>query len=295
MKEKSTKKPFIILSKLHYYLTVILLALTLVCGILISFSSIRDFITPYLGLSNKQSLGTAYLAWVGNVILIVIFWLGKKLDNIGSNVKNETNETIFEGGVIDIYGKIENEIICNQSKKSKILIDIIGYTLFSVAPKLNYWKNIGILKNISLNLYHIDINHITNSPLIKDTWKEKLKNNLQIIDLFIQDNEIYLEKNNIQINLIPYLHAPTVHGFKLGNGSMYVSFVSWENGKVADPDFDSKFEIVKSNDSSRRAVYLRKLFNNCLLNSPKVEKIDKVDDKIKMIEAYVRKITAILF
>ncbi|MBK8875665.1 MAG: hypothetical protein IPN13_17815 [Bacteroidetes bacterium] len=68
----------------------------------------------------------------------------------------------------------------------------------------------------------------------------------------------------VTINLIPYKHIPSVHGFKFSNGYYFIAFATWdEKGIIRQPIQDVFINIYPSNQT-KFASSMKNLFDNWL-------------------------------
>lgn len=177
----------------------------------------------------------------------------------------DSEKNLFANGTDGIYEEVGKEFAKRTDYNSDLQIYILGYTLFSVEPKLKSWKESGYLRSVTITLFHLDENFIKKSPFIDQSWGLRAKTHINGIKNFISENKDYLEKNNVKINIYPYQHIPAVHGFKFGDDTYFASFSSWEeNGKrIKMPNEDIFVRVDKNNETKQAKVY-RKLFDNWL-------------------------------
>ena len=122
---------------------------------------------------------------------------------------------------------------------------------------------------MKLNLYHLDVDFIKNHSCLKDSWRHEARQYPEEIRAFIKDNQEKLIENDVEINIFPYFHIPGVHGFRIGNGNLYISFSLWSNGQIKGAD-SCTFERIVGSDTSKRAEYMRELYANWIESAEQV-------------------------
>jgi len=241
--------------------------LTLFFTILLRIPKIKA-ILGIAGISNSELTISAsgILVITFSLLIWKVFVKTDSLIRKIDDSKLDYDEKLLFGGTDGIYNIVNKEMRVRKVLREKITVDIIGYTLFSVEPKLKTWKDLGILNNLTLNLCHLDYDFMLDNEQIPTSWPERLKSYLKGIEDFLKKNESFLKDNNVEINFYPYSHIPSVHGFKLANGSMFMSFAIWDNSQIIQPN-NSVFLHLEGNDYSKTARQLKFLFNNWLKKS----------------------------
>lgn len=177
-------------------------------------------------------------------------------------IANLENKDVFVRGTDGIYEVVNQEFINRGESNQPISIDILGYTLFSVEPKLLLWYEKGYLKNLSVKVMYLNPEFIKTSKQIDPFWEERVKSNLAQINNFKKEKRSFLERNHVTIDLVPYNHIPGVHGFRFRGGKYFVSFSTWDiEGHIKLPTEDTYF-IVENDDRTEKGRTLRKLMDN---------------------------------
>ena len=171
------------------------------------------------------------------------------------------NRNFVRGGVDRVYDVVIPELKGRKSHRKRIEVDILGYTLYSVYHRLRGWHNSGILKNMTLNLHTLSCEFIKSNPALNNDWAKQAEDNIQTIIAFKDEFKDELSKNKTQINLFSYDHLPAVHGFRIGNGTLMMSFAKWRKGQIDDPG-ETEFEIIHSAQRTKRAQAMQKVFDN---------------------------------
>jgi hypothetical protein len=134
--------------------------------------------------------------------------------------------------------------------------------MFSVEPKLKEWYEKGYLKNISINLIHLDKDFISKSEFINPVWQTRLTDHIGQIQSFIKTHTSEFTKDKVIIKFSSYKHIPGVHGFRFRNGRYFISFSTWDNeGKIKLPT-DAQYFIVEKDDKRDHANAMKLIMDN---------------------------------
>ena len=244
--------------------------------VFIYFASIITFlwvIKPVRELLIKNGIIIESNAILG-ILLITIVLIFNSLDknekiinklheDIMNNFANNNN--IIENGVKNIFPVLFNEL---EKKKSSNLnsLHIIGLTLYATWPQIQSWLSTNNIKNWNIYFFILDSTFIKkNFDYLEEDWAETAKNNLKTIEKYIIDNKEELENRNLKIFIKKYSKIPFIHGFKINNDSIYISYCEWNKfNKIAMPT--NFYEHFNLNDTDKRTKYYTRLFNNHLNN-----------------------------
>lgn len=217
------------------------------------------------------SVGMSLLVCIAIMTLVINSSLEKLQDSLKNNCKKTEEiysiigvhpKDVFTTGTDGIYEEVKKEFIERKDFENEIQIDILGYTLYSVEPKLKTWYSEGYLNNVTINLLYINPEFIKKTEFLDEVWEQRVIDHVSQIRLFSKQHFDEFNKKNIKINLIPYNHIPGVHGFRFRNGRYFISFSTWnKEGKIKLPTEDSYF-IVKPNEQTDHGNTLRKLMDN---------------------------------
>jgi heme/copper-type cytochrome/quinol oxidase subunit 2 len=185
------------------------------------------------------------------------------IDNTEKILAKEETANLFTNGTDGIYVKVEEEFKQRKDFESVLVIDIMGYTLFSVEPKIPFWKGKGYLRNVEINLFHIDKNFIKTTRYIDPSWENKLESFVKSIEEFRRNNEKFLKENNVKINLYSYSYIPSLHGFRFKGGTYFISCSSWEESRdiIRMPNEDTFF-VIDRTDTNKPSLVLKDWFDN---------------------------------
>ena len=97
---------------------------------------------------------------------------------------------------------------------------------------------------------------------VNPRWDHDSKLNLDDIEVF--KNAPDFAKKHVQLQAFEYHHLPVIHGYKLGNGDIWISYVAWLKDSSRLSGADLKYEFIPHADTTTSAVMKRKLFNSWL-------------------------------
>lgn len=262
----SFQRKFFDLSERIYLVLEWIIAIALILFGILWLTPVKEMlITHLLGEFDERRIILSGTGVVLGVIMMIVHRLGKKTDELSariSSMKLDIDQNVLHYGTLRIYEDVDREIRDRIAHHDKVEITILAYTLFSIANKFPEWKKNRELFNATFNLCHLDMDFIKTCSQIDETWADSLKTNLAVIQRFKDKNADYLKENNVEINFIPYSHIPAVHGFKLANGSFYISFAMWDENNCILPPDNITYEKVAIGDQTEHARYLRNIFNN---------------------------------
>lgn len=235
---------------------------------IVAILAVIPFTNEYL-VKWKILVPDASLGILAVMILIVVTCVtevsrsASELSEKLNRVEVDRDHDIIPGGTNRIYDDIERELSSRPRAKKKIEVDVLGYTLFSIHRKLKAWKKSGILQSMTINMYHLDELFIEEHPQIDDGWIHDARKYPEEIRKFVEENTEFLEKNNVEIIVRAYRHIPAVHGFRIGDGSLYISFAIWDIDKRIIEEADQcTFERVNASDTSQHAQHLKEVYSN---------------------------------
>ena len=261
-----------LIEKLKPYLLQIVIGLIILVGLLCSYSGFRNWLLRTLELDQLSFL-MLYLTTTLSFIFIFIYKAGKRAGEANDKfeiiseafnrkiqeLNSSLDDKLFRNGTHGIYDEVIKDITTQTNLGQHVTIDILGYTLFSVSPRLTEWKAKAILKNITFNLYHLEHAYIVASQDIDQNWAVLLSGHLSEIKSFQEKNGNFLKENAVHIRIYPFAHLPAIHGFRMSNGCIYLSLANWETDsyKMTRPDTSSFYLRLSADDHSEIANELR--------------------------------------
>jgi hypothetical protein len=267
---KFIQKIILRIEKYSNFISLFILLVALIFITIWSIPTAREFLKSYIlpGNPNSTDIYIVFLSIVISALVVIIKAFTKTNSDILDKLSKASyiiDSNFLKKGVLSVYEDASFEMNNNKrSNKHSMQIDILGFTLFSASYQFEKWLQEGKLKNLIVNLYFLAPDFTKGNDFFEDDWAQQTEMSLGIINKFKNRNLKILEDNNVLINLKPYRHLPSIHGFKISNGNYYVSFANWsETFQIRIPT-NSTFVRVENNDRSDHAMELRKLYDNWL-------------------------------
>ena len=93
-------------------------------------------------------------------------------------------------------------------------------------------------------------------------WAAEARMQAATIRRFIAAQDASLRERRMSLSLECYRAFPAIHGFMLGNGTLFVSVTRWEDGQDELAKPYHPYEKIEASDHSRRADIYRQMFGN---------------------------------
>ena len=194
--------------------------------------------------------------------------LSKKLDKFSK----ESDSEIITNGILSVYSNLYETFDSIKNKREKTL-DVIGLTLYSTWPQIEAWLNFDNTRDWNITLFVLNSNFIKdNTSIMPIQWVREIEVAVDRINSFVDNKRDLLLSKNINIKVEYYSNLPGIHGFSLGDDTLYISFSHWSERRLIDePDYF--YEYFHCDDKTIRANVYRGLFKNwlaCYSNLPPV-------------------------
>ena len=189
------------------------------------------------------------------------------------NLKQHSIQIQTIADVNELWQPLMNDLknLNSSSTPAERNLDLLGLTLYISWGQLLPWFKQETTKDWTINIYCISSIEakIHLKKYIPRDWIKDAENRTNQVKEFIEENRVNLEQREVKINFHCYDIIPAVHGFRLGNGKIYMSMTHWSN-KTSMLDYDSHpYEIINPDDTSDLAQIKRSVFENWLLRSKK--------------------------
>lgn len=146
-----------------------------------------------------------------------------------------------------------------STRTSDRRLDVLGLTLFSAWPTLSFNLQQREYSDWSIRMATISPHAVEAAKWLPDDWSEESQANIRAIEKFREEPKI--KQRNIQIEILKYDFVPAVHGFRLGNGDIYISNLLWQgDGRLGKPGFS--YEFIPYTETGPSAEAYRELFAN---------------------------------
>lgn len=147
----------------------------------------------------------------------------------------------------------------NASRISERRLDVLGLTLFSAWPTIYFNLQQREFTDWTIRMATISPKAVDAARWLPEDWLPESGENVKAVMKFAQDPG--LQKRNIALEILLYDFVPGVHGFRLGNGDIYISNLLWQgDGLLGKPGFS--YEFIPHGETGPSAEAYRELFNN---------------------------------
>jgi hypothetical protein len=203
-----------------------------------------------LGLDNNPQLQVGVAAVVLGSIMVELRRLNRRVTPATSGRKQYRDIEEMGNALTD---KAKSLTVPEQRE-----IRVLGLTLLSAWIRL-----LPFLENPEVDGWTVKFavmahDETFQQPWIPDDWSEETAVTVKMIRAF---REKQGKDHDHMIELFEYEFVPAVHGFRLGNGDVFVSTLHWmPEGRLGDHPFS--YDYVPARDFSPGAEAARALFEN---------------------------------
>lgn len=137
-------------------------------------------------------------------------------------------------------------------------LDVLGLTLYIAWPMLALLLQRAEVNQWTVRLAILGHDADASESWVPSDWREEAASMVKQVEQFKQGEGA---RHNHQIDIYRYKFSPAVHGFRLGNGDVFISTLLWlEDGWLSKSGF--AYDYVPWNDTSPWAAGMRALFEN---------------------------------
>lgn len=203
------------------------------------------------------------LGLVISLTLVHFSHLAKRTDQVGQALADfsRSRSGVIANGVTDVYPELLRELRGLPARERRV--DVLGLTLFTAWNQLQGFIMQAETRDWAVRLLCICPDFADQGvPGIPRDWAGDARQQADKIRSFIEKHAASLAERNVKISLECYAAFPALHGFMLGNGTLFMSVTQWEAGhdELAMPYHP--YEKIDATDHSRRAQVYREIFRN---------------------------------
>jgi hypothetical protein len=159
---------------------------------------------------------------------------------------------------LSLYPVLEQRMrrITRREERS---LDVLGMDLSTTWPLVTLWLRRREMDGWTIRLCAmVDESGVQHNFLPYD-WSSESRSNLD--KALRMRGELAASGREIDISTYAYDFMPVVHGFRLGNGDLFFSMLSWDkDGKIGVGDYS--YEHVPCEDESPSAIATRDVFSS---------------------------------
>lgn len=206
------------------------------------------------------------IALIGITIVIsAVFRLAESTSEMEDSITkaNAAKSLIIKHGVIEIYEDLRREL--KSAPRHQRSLKVLGLTLFSARNHVIGFALEKDTQGFDIELLCLSPDYLSSGIKgIPADWTGQATQSISDINDFTDRKREHLATNSIHLQLSCYRAFPAVHGFLVGNGTLFIAFTLWEEGddELRLPFANSPYERVDARDHSERAEVYRALFSN---------------------------------
>jgi hypothetical protein len=218
------------------------------------------------------------------LLLLNVPWLDGLFEEIGLSDDVAANEVVLVAVLVGLYAqfhRLNSIVAAGASMKRQYIadpnalypvllaraqairrphereIDVLGMTLYTAWPSLSFWLQHDDVRDWTVRL--ASLSPAYHSDLIPEKWGPESAHNIESARL-LGASRSFLDRK-IDVTVLEYEFMPCVHGFRLGNGDVFISFLRWsEDGKIGRDGYS--YEFIPCEDESDGADAQRALFDS---------------------------------
>jgi hypothetical protein len=138
-------------------------------------------------------------------------------------------------------------------------LDIIGMTLYTAWTTLKFWILRPETTNWSVRLAAVLDLDDRMSHWVPEIWRDEAE--IYLADIVETAELRDVISRRIQLRAYAYDFVPTVHGYRLGNGDMFISFLKWQDdNRLGKRGYT--YEFIPGTEQSVSAQAFRDLFDS---------------------------------
>jgi hypothetical protein len=237
--------------------TTSLALLTGVYLILLTIEPARIVLERYVGKLDLQGL-VALVAVMLEIATIAIYQHGKDVRALKTLITERERRDVTHS-ITDVLSAVEQTGAGRRARQ----VEVLGLTLNTTWPALATWLTSQAQPHgWKVTLYCLDPDFIARSGELPAEWAGEARRSQKRIRSFIAEEADYLARHRISVELRAYACVPVVHGFRFGDGTVFLAYLQWtENGRIRPFEF---YDRIGTDDRSPRAGHYRDLFDGWL-------------------------------
>lgn len=218
----------------------------------------RALLEKYVVKLNVEVLA-AFVAIMLEVAIIAIYQLGREVRRLTSRLEPDTGTRMFPD-IGSVIRHIQAE--SSQLRRRDRSLEVLGLTLNTAWPQLVTWLISSGTTHWRIRLHCLDPDFLRGCAELPDHWAEEVERIRGRIGRTLEQEKLAIQEQQIQFDVEYYACVPIVHGFRCGNGDIYISYLQWTSSGAPRP-FEF-YELVRHDDNTERAEYYRLLFDSWL-------------------------------
>ena len=216
------------------------------------------------GLFDDASLAPIFELLLA-LTLVVLGIVAHRLSALTQAVADLTpvRSTLIRGGVSYVYPALLSSL--SAVEPSQRSVDVLGLTLYTAWPHLKGFLDTNEQTGWTIRMLCLDPAFIKSSEYLDSGWCGSAEATLKSIQTYQVAQTQKLSQRGVSIDVRCYRCPPAIHGFRIGDGTVYMSASRWEAGVIAEPHYE--YEVFRADDRTNRAEAYRRLFDNWFTNA----------------------------
>jgi hypothetical protein len=137
-------------------------------------------------------------------------------------------------------------------------LDILGISLYTAWPSIRFWLDHPELNGWTVRLTAVAHRDRRLAEYVPLNWFRESRTNLDDIHETAQRQTF--KERRITIEAYGYDFMPVLHGYRIGNGDLFYSILSWQSdGKMGRDGYS--YEYVPATDKSASAQAIREIWD----------------------------------
>lgn len=202
-----------------------------------------------IGFQDLDGIGAAVIVF----ILALMFF-----DMRGLAARQSANVDRHFSDPMAVYPVLIKRIQGTKRRSDKVL-DVLGMTLYTAWPTVTFWLNHPELNGWTIRLCAMVDDEGQLRNFVPPEWSSESRSNLE--NAAVRARTLATTGRNIEIETYAYDFIPVIHGFRLGNGDIFYSILSWQlDGRIGRESYS--YQYVPCDDSSAAAIAIREVFDS---------------------------------
>jgi hypothetical protein len=190
------------------------------------------------------------------LVLTSLMFEMRKVSGAMSRIASETRQHLSDP--LDVYPLLLQRAQSIRRNDQRLL-DVLGLNLYTAWPSIEFWLQRPETANWQVRVAAVCSDSGALNRWVPEEWHGIARSNLaKAADAGGSED---LQRRSIRVQGFPYDFAPAVHGFRLGNGDLFLSVLLWEaNGLLGTRGYS--YEFIPGTEQSAAAHASRQLFDS---------------------------------
>ncbi|RKT52445.1 hypothetical protein [Saccharothrix australiensis] len=247
-------------SRIRHVWETVTTALALLTGVYLILTTIeptRAVLERYVGKLDQQGL-VALVAVMLEVATIAVYQLGREVRSLRAAVATRAGEEVTHT-ITEVLSAARWDGVGRRRRR----VEVLGLTLNTTWPVLVTWLTTrDRLAGWHLVLYCLDPAFVERSGELPAEWAEEARRSQGRVRAFLAEEGEELRRRGVTVELKSYACVPIAHGFRFGDGTVFLSYLQWsDNGRIRPFEF---YDRIAPDDTSPRAGHYRDLYDSWL-------------------------------